>query len=125
MKHLLLTFGLLFGVPALAQTPKDHAVTEVSKCWSVGSASSDTMETVVTVDVEFRENGSVASVEIAAADGPNEAAIRSAFAAARIAVFRCADTRDLWRDETVSLRFNYKTMQISLVPRPAFKPLEI
>lgn len=56
--------------------------------WNLGSVSTETMHTVVVVRVEFSAEGKPVDISLIESDGPSQAAIDTAFSAARRAIQR-------------------------------------
>ena len=63
----------------------------VQSCWSVGSISTDAQQTIVTVSFELGRDGRLVGnpVLVESQGGTSEAAVTSAFEAARRAIVRC------------------------------------
>jgi len=112
--------GGLSGGGGLTAREKDAFRLAISRCWNVGSLSSEALRVTVTVAVTFTEDGRPVadSIRMISADGGSGRAARRAFEAARRAVIRCgASGYDLppekyadWRE--VELVFNPERMRI-------------
>lgn len=104
--------------PPLSAGEKESLRVAVSSCWNVdvGGRSADT---VVTVAVSLdREGKVVGGVELVGSSGGDDAAVASAFQAARRAILRCqrggfplpAEKYDHWK--TVEMTFNPENMRV-------------
>jgi hypothetical protein len=89
----------------------------IAACWSVGSASTDTLRSVVRVGITMRRNGTPQEVRLIRADAPTEAAGRTAFDIARRTILRCAananlppEKYDSWRE--IEMEFDYNGMRL-------------
>ena len=92
----------------------------VQSCWSVGSISTDAQQTIVTVSFELGRDGRLVGnpVLVESQGGASEAAVTSAFEAARRAILRCQSSGfplppekyEQWR--LVEMTFNPEQMVI-------------
>ena len=104
--------------PPLTRGETDGLRVAVSACWTLGSASSEAMNTTVVVMVGMSPEGRPTTVEMVSSDGPNPQATSIAYEAARRAVLRCgargfplpADKSDQWRE--IEMTFNPGNMRI-------------
>jgi hypothetical protein len=103
--------------PPLSSAEIDTLHREIAKCWTVGSASTDTLRSVVTLTALMKQDGSVDRVTLVSADGPTEAAKRTAFEIASRTVKRCArngalpaDKYEQWRE--ITMEFDYNAMRL-------------
>ncbi|MFQ6553879.1 hypothetical protein AAD018_016185 [Aestuariibius insulae] len=60
----------------------------ISDCWSL-PIGTDAQRTTVAVTFDLTQSGQVSNIEMASSNGPNDAATRAAFEAARVAILRC------------------------------------
>ena len=105
--------------PPLSSGEKESLRVAVSNCWNVdvGGRSADT---VVTVSISLDRNGKVVGneVELIGSEGGDEAAVRTAFGAARRAILRCqnggyqlpAEKYEQWK--VVEMTFNPEKMRV-------------
>ncbi len=106
--------------PPLSSGEKDALRVAVSRCWNVGSLSSEALQTTVVVAVEMLEtarpvNG---SIQMLSYSGGSESSARQAFEAARRAIIRCgaqgfdlpAEKYGQWRE--IEMTFNPERMRI-------------
>ena len=106
--------------PPLTSGEKDAMRLAVSKCWNVGSLSTDSLQTVVVVGFSLTPDGKVVggTLRMLDATGGTEASAKQAFEAARRAILRCggkgytlpADKYEQWRD--IEITFNPERMRI-------------
>ncbi|MFN6978941.1 MAG: cell envelope biogenesis protein TolA, partial [Gemmobacter sp.] len=89
----------------------------ISQCWSVGSASTDTLRSVILVAITMKPDGDAEAVRLIRADAPTEAAGRTAFDIARRTILRCARKANLppekyetWRE--IEMEFDYNGMRL-------------
>ena len=77
--------------PPLSSGEKESLRVAVSSCWSVGSLSSEALQTTVTVSVAMNTDGTpiVGSISLDGSSGGSTAAARQAFEVARRAIIRC------------------------------------
>jgi hypothetical protein len=77
--------------PPLSAGEKEALRVAVSRCWNVGSLSTDALSTTVVVAVSMAQDGKpvTSSIRLASSSGGSEAAARQAFEAARRAIIRC------------------------------------
>lgn len=125
MRYLALALAITFGASAAADTAADRGVAEVSKCWAVGSASTDAMSSIVVLDAVFNPAGSVERVELASSEGPSDAGVQSAYEMARRALMRCGKNGKIWASQTVRIEFDYNTMRLRVLETLSFKAIEI
>ena len=114
------------SAPAIPQGPpltggeKDALRVAVSRCWNVGSLSTDALGTTVVVAVSMSQDGKPinSSIRLMSSSGGPEAAARQAFETARRAIIRCgARGYDLpvekygqWQE--IEMTFNPERMRI-------------
>ena len=103
-------------------TPALAGATEISKCWMTGSATADTLRSVVDVLATVNPDGSVEKVEIVAATAPTDNAKRTAFEIANRAIRRCARNEPSFAGKTVLLRSDYSEMRVTLLPEQLTNP---
>lgn len=106
--------------PPLNQSEKDGLRVAVSKCWNVGSLSTDALNTTVVVGVSLAENGQpdIGSIALISSSGGSDAAAKQAYEAARRAIIRCgargfdlpAEKYAHWRD--IEMTFNPEGMRL-------------
>ena len=104
--------------PPLTRGEKDGLRVAVSRCWNLGSSSTDAMSTTVVVMVAMSRDGRPENIRMDSWEGPSEAAANTAFQAARRAIIRCgANGFDLpagkygqWQD--IEMTFNPENMRI-------------
>ncbi len=106
--------------PPLTSGEKDAMRLAVSRCWNVGSLSTDALETVVVVGFSLSRDGKVVSGSLRMLDssGGTAASAKQAYEAARRAVLRCgakgydlpADKYAQWQD--IEITFNPERMRI-------------
>ncbi|MEL7282847.1 MAG: energy transducer TonB, partial [Pseudomonadota bacterium] len=77
--------------PPLTGGERDALRVAVSRCWNVGSLSTDALGTTVVVAVDMQESGQPVngSIELVSSSGGSAAAAQQAFEAARRAIIRC------------------------------------
>ncbi|MGR3616725.1 MAG: energy transducer TonB [Paracoccaceae bacterium] len=106
--------------PPLNQAEKDGLRVAVSKCWNVGSLSTDALQTTVVIGVSMSEDGKPdnGSIRMLSSSGGSDDAAEGAFEAARRAIIRCgskgfplpAEKYAQWRD--IEMTFNPERMRI-------------
>nr|WP_255732081.1 energy transducer TonB [Ruegeria sp. Ofav3-42] len=106
--------------PPLTAGEKDAMRLAVSKCWNVGSLSTDALQTVVVVGFSLAPDGKVigGSLRMLDSSGGTATSAKQAYDAARRAILRCgakgytlpADKYDQWRD--IEITFNPERMRI-------------
>jgi hypothetical protein len=82
-----------------------------------GAASTDTLRSVVTIKAEMNQDGTVAAVTMVSAEGPSDAATRTAYETARRTILQCArngplpaDKYEQWRE--ITMEFDYNAMRL-------------
>ncbi|MGV6804043.1 MAG: energy transducer TonB [Ruegeria sp.] len=106
--------------PPLTSGEKDAMRLAVSKCWNVGSLSTDALTTVVVVGFSLNRDGTIVQGSLAMLDssGGSAGAAKQAYEAARRAILRCgakgydlpADKYAQWQD--IEITFNPERMRI-------------
>ncbi|WP_170430048.1 energy transducer TonB [Ruegeria arenilitoris] len=106
--------------PPLTSGEKDAMRLAVSKCWNVGSLSTDALQTVVVVGFSLTPDGKIVggSLRMIDSSGGSDGAAKQAYEAARRAILRCgakgytlpADKYEQWRD--IEITFNPERMRI-------------
>ncbi|WP_058333833.1 hypothetical protein [Phaeobacter sp. CECT 5382] len=106
--------------PPLTAGEKDALRVSVSKCWNVGSLSSEALKTTVEVSVSLQQNGKIVagSVRMVSSTGGSAGAAKQAYEAARRAIIRCgakgfqlpSEKYGHWRD--IVMTFNPEKMRI-------------
>ncbi|WP_170769964.1 energy transducer TonB [Ruegeria lacuscaerulensis] len=106
--------------PPLTSGEKDAMRLAVSRCWNVGSLSTDALQTVVVVGFSLTPDGKVVggSLRLIDSSGGSDGAARQAYEAARRAILRCgakgynlpADKYAQWQD--IEITFNPERMRI-------------
>jgi len=106
--------------PPVTSGEKDALRVAVSKCWNVGSLSSEALRVTVTVGLTVSQSGipDAASVRMAGFTGGSEEGARQAFETARRAIIRCGaagfplppEKYDQWRE--LELVFNPEGMRM-------------
>ncbi|WP_170331188.1 energy transducer TonB [Ruegeria arenilitoris] len=106
--------------PPLTSGEKDAMRLAVSRCWNVGSLSTDALSTVVVVGFSLNRDGTVVggSLRLLDSSGGSAGAEKQAFDAARRAILRCgargydlpADKYEHWQD--IEITFNPERMRI-------------
>lgn len=106
--------------PPLTAGEKDALRISVSKCWNVGSLSSEALKTTVEVAVSLQPDGKIlaGSVRMVSSTGGSSGAAKQAYEAARRAIIRCGakgfvlpiEKYDHWRD--IVMTFNPEKMRI-------------
>jgi vancomycin resistance protein YoaR len=106
--------------PPLTAGEKDALRVAVSRCWNVGSVSSEALRTTVVVAVSMGREGrpSANSIRMVSSSGGSSEAAKKAFEAARRAIIRCgtkgydlpAEKYSQWRD--IEITFNPERMRI-------------
>ncbi|MEM9798004.1 MAG: hypothetical protein AAF919_16040 [Pseudomonadota bacterium] len=105
--------------PPLTQGERDGLRVAVSRCWNLGSLSTEAMRTRVTIFMEMTQDGlpRTDTIRMIAFDGGSEAAARQAYEAGRRAIIRCADggfdlppeKYEHWRE--IEMTFNPEEMR--------------
>lgn len=105
--------------PPLTGGEKDGLRVAISRCWNVGSLSTDALGTTVVVAVEMEPSGKpiTGSIRLVASSGGSSNGERQAFEAARRAIIRCGtsgfplpvEKYDQWRE--IEMTFNPEGMQ--------------
>lgn len=83
--------------PPLTQGEREGLRVSVSRCWNLGSLSTEALRTRVTIFMEMTRDGKprTDTIRLVAFDGGSEAAANQAYEAGRRAIIRCAtDGRD-------------------------------
>lgn len=106
--------------PPLTLGEKDALRVEVSRCWNVGSLSTDALQTTVVVTVSLAQDGTpdIGSIRMLSSSGGSAAAAKQAYEAARRAIIRCGaqgfslppEKYAQWRD--IEMTFNPERMRI-------------
>ncbi len=106
--------------PPLTSGEKDAMRVAVSRCWNVGSLSTDALNVVVVVAFSLNRDGTVIgeSIRLLNSSGGGSGAENQAYQAARRAILRCgargydlpADKYDHWQD--IEITFNPERMRI-------------
>jgi hypothetical protein len=106
--------------PPLSQGEKDALRVSVSRCWNVGSLSTDALGTTVVVAVSMKTDGKpeASTIRMLSSSGGSDGAAQQAFSAARRAIIRCgasgfdlpSEKYDHWRD--IEMTFNPERMRI-------------
>ncbi len=106
--------------PPLTNGERDALRVSVSKCWNVGSLSSDALKTTVEVAVSLERDGrpKAGTIRLVSSSGGSSGAAQQAYEAARRAIIRCgargfqlpAEKFDHWRD--IVMTFNPEKMRI-------------
>ncbi|GGD45678.1 hypothetical protein [Sinisalibacter lacisalsi] len=104
--------------PPLTSGERDGLRVAVSRCWNLGSASTDALNTTVVVLVQMSRDGRPEGIEMISSNGPTQEATRIAYEAARRAVIRCgtsgyglpAEKYDQWRE--IEMTFDPGNMRI-------------
>lgn len=106
--------------PPLTSGEKDAMRLAVSRCWNVGSLSTDALNVVVVVGFSLNRDGTVIGGSIRMLDnsGGSDSATNLAYQAARRAILRCgakgydlpADKYAQWQD--IEITFNPERMRI-------------
>ena len=104
--------------PPLSNGEKDALRVSVSKCWNLGSSSSEALATTVVVSVTMSQAGKPETITMLSSNGPNESATRTAYDAARRAIIRCgasgynlpSEKYSQW--QTIEMTFNPEKMRI-------------
>jgi hypothetical protein len=104
--------------PPLTSGERDGLRVAVSRCWNLGSASSDALSTTVVILVQMARDGRPEGIEMVSSNGPTQEATRIAYEAARRAVIRCgtsgyglpAEKYDQWRE--IEMTFDPGNMRI-------------
>ncbi len=106
--------------PPLTSGEKDAMRLAVSKCWNVGSLSTDALNVVVVVGFSLTPDGKVkgGTLQLIDSSGGSSGAAKQAYEAARRAILRCgakgydlpADKYAQWKD--IEITFNPERMRI-------------
>ncbi|MEW2912673.1 energy transducer TonB [Leisingera sp. JC11] len=106
--------------PPLTLGEKDALRVEVSRCWNVGSLSTDALKTTVVVSVSLSQDGTpdTGSIRMLSSTGGSSTAAKQAYEAARRAIIRCGSSGfqlppekySQWRD--IEMTFNPERMRI-------------
>ncbi|OIQ38623.1 MAG: energy transducer TonB [Roseobacter sp. MedPE-SW] len=106
--------------PPLTVGEKDALRVSVSKCWNVGSLSTEALKTTVEVAVSLDPDGrpKTGTIRMMSSTGGSSGAAKQAYEAARRAIIRCgakgfslpSDKYDHWRD--IVMTFNPEKMRI-------------
>ncbi|EAQ44196.1 tonB domain protein, putative [Roseobacter sp. MED193] len=106
--------------PPLTVGEKDALRVSVSKCWNVGSLSTEALKTTVEVSVSLEADGRPknGSIRMVSSTGGSAGAAKQAYEAARRAIIRCgakgfslpSEKYDHWRD--IVMTFNPEKMRI-------------
>ena len=106
--------------PPLTNGERDALRVSVSKCWNVGSLSSDALKTTVEVAVSLERDGrpKAGTIRLVSSTGGSSGAAQQAYEAARRAIIRCGargfqlptEKFDHWRD--IVMTFNPEKMRI-------------
>ncbi len=105
--------------PPLTGGEKEGLRIAISRCWNVGSLSTDALGTTVIVAVEMEQSGRpiTGSIRLVSSSGGSANGERQAFEAARRAIIRCGvngfplpvEKYDQWRE--IEMTFNPEGMQ--------------
>ncbi|MEM7719626.1 MAG: energy transducer TonB [Pseudomonadota bacterium] len=105
--------------PPLTGGEREGLRVAISRCWNVGSLSTDALGTTVVVAVEMEQTGRpiTGSIRLVTSSGGSATGERQAFEAARRAIIRCgtqgfglpAEKYDQWRE--IEMTFNPEGMQ--------------
>lgn len=105
--------------PPLTGGEREGLRVAISRCWNVGSLSTDALGTTVVVAVEMEQNGRpiTGSIRLVSSSGGSATGERQAFEAARRAIIRCGangfglpvEKFDQWRE--IEMTFNPEGMQ--------------
>ncbi|MEM1236115.1 MAG: energy transducer TonB [Pseudomonadota bacterium] len=106
--------------PPLTSGERDALRVSVSRCWNVGSLSTEALGTTVVVNVSMQPDGKpvTGTIRMVSSSGGSSDAARQAFEAARRAIIRCgASGFDLPREkydqwEEIEMTFNPEQMRI-------------
>lgn len=106
--------------PPMTPGEKDALRVAVSRCWNVGSLSSEALRTSVVVAVSMQEDGKprMETIRMISYSGGSEATAAQTFESARRAIIRCGaqgyglpvEKYDYWRD--IEMTFNPEKMRI-------------
>jgi hypothetical protein len=106
--------------PPLTNGERNALRVSVSKCWNVGSLSSEALKTTVEVAVSLERDGrpKAGTIRLVSSSGGSSGAAKQAYEAARRAIIRCgasgfqlpAEKFDHWRD--IVMTFNPEKMRI-------------
>lgn len=106
--------------PPLTAGERDALRVAVSRCWNVGSLSTEALMTSVVVGLDMAEDGKpvTGSIDLLSWSGGSEAAARQTFESARRAIIRCGaagfplpvEKYAQWRE--IEMTFNPENMRI-------------
>lgn len=106
--------------PPLTSGEKNDLIVAVSRCWNVGSLSTEALNTTVIVAVEMAEDGKpvTSSIRMLSYSDGSSGAAQQAFGAARRAIIRCGangfelppEKYGQWRN--IEMTFNPEKMRI-------------
>jgi hypothetical protein len=106
--------------PPMTRGEKDALRVAVSRCWNVGSLSTEALRTSVVVAVSMQEDGKprMETIRMISYSGGPETAASQTFESARRAIIRCGaqgydlpvEKYDYWRD--IEMTFNPEKMRI-------------
>jgi len=104
----------------LSRGEKDALRVSVSRCWNVGSLSTEALDVTVVVGVSMAQNGKPeqSSIRLLSSSGGSDGAAQKAFQTARRAIIRCgaagydlpAEKYGQWRN--IEMTFNPERMRI-------------
>ena len=104
--------------PPMTDTEMHGMRVAVSRCWNVGSLSSDALRTKVIVLVAMNADGRPGAISMQGFEGGSESSANQAFEAARRAIIRCgtegfplpAEKYEQWRE--IEMTFDPSEMRI-------------
>lgn len=106
--------------PPITAGERDALRVAVSRCWNVGSLSTEALGTSVVVGVDMEETGRprIDTIRLISWEGGSEAAARQTYESARRAIVRCGasgfplpvEKYDQWRE--IEMTFNPENMRI-------------
>ncbi|WP_299813679.1 hypothetical protein [uncultured Jannaschia sp.] len=106
--------------PPLTQGERDGLRVAVSRCWNLGSLSTEAMGTTVTISMAMTRDGlpQTDSLRLAGFSGGSEAAAQQAYEAGRRAILQCgrmgfdlpAEKYEQWRE--IEMTFNPEQMRM-------------
>jgi hypothetical protein len=104
--------GTAASGPPLTGGEKDGMLHAVSQCWNLGSASSEVLNTIVTVQFDLDQNAKPidGTIKLAGSSGGSDDAAKRGFEIARRAILRCgakgfplpAEKYETWRQMEIS-----------------------
>lgn len=102
--------------PPLSAGEKDSLRVAVSKCWNIGSLSTEALGTTVVVGVEMNQDGTpvAQSIRMLSAIGGSDAAAKRVFDSARRAIIRCGARGFNLPQEKYS---QWRTIEMTFDPR--------